>query len=276
MKVFTKHAEIEYPAFEGGELKGLVPTMGALHEGHISLVERCREECDTVIVSIFVNPTQFNDPNDLKNYPRTPESDLERLKKAGVDIVYMPSVEDIYPEPDTRKFDLGFLDTVMEGAHRPGHFNGVAQVVSRLFDILKPDRAYFGEKDFQQLAVIRKLVKDGGYCIEIVGCPIVREKDGLAMSSRNVLLTPQCREAAPAIYQALSEIRSNKGMMSVGEAVAKAVVKIDGTGVLRTEYLEVVDAGTLVQIKDWSDAPSLRACVAIQAGKVRLIDNMEI
>ena len=184
MKVFTKNAELSREMARGAGRTGLVPTMGALHEGHLSLVKKCREECDRAVVSVFVNPTQFNDPNDLKNYPRTEEADLALLEKTGVDYVLMPSVEDIYPQKDTRVFDLGTTDKTMEGAHRPGHFNGVAQVVSRLFDIVRPERAYFGEKDFQQIAVIREMVRRYGYPVQIIACPIVRGADGLALSSR--------------------------------------------------------------------------------------------
>lgn len=271
MKVFTKHAEI--PEAKGQ--MGLVPTMGALHGGHISLVEKCRSECDTVMVSIFVNPTQFNDPEDLKRYPRTPEDDLECLERTGADIVYMPAVEDVYSEPDTRKFDFGFLDTVMEGASRPGHFSGVAQVVSRLFDTLKPDKAYFGEKDFQQLAVIKKLVGDLGYDIDIVGCPIVREKDGLAMSSRNALLSREHRECAPVIWEAMTEARSYKDRFTVAEVKRKVIEKIDAEGLMKTEYFSLVDARTLRNIENWSNSEDIRACIAVQAGRVRLIDNIE-
>ena len=173
---------------------GFVPTMGALHAGHLSLVERCRRECDVVVVSVFVNPTQFNDRNDLKNYPRTPEKDLALLEGAGVDVAFLPGVEDVYPQEDTRRFDFGPVERVMEGPLRPGHFNGVGQVVSRLFDLVKPHRAYFGEKDFQQVAVIRELVRQLRMPVEIVACPIRRDADGLALSSRNALLNPAQRK----------------------------------------------------------------------------------
>ena len=205
MKVFTESSKLSEALKQRKGTCGFVPTMGALHEGHLSLVDRCRKECDTVVVSVFVNPTQFNDPNDLKNYPRTAEADIALLEKAGADFAFMPSVEEIYPEKDTRIFDFGQLDKVMEGPSRPGHFNGVAQVVSRLFDIVGCDTAYFGEKDFQQIAIIREMVRQLNYPIRIVACPIVRESDGLAMSSRNLLLTPEHRKAAPLIYQSLRE-----------------------------------------------------------------------
>lgn len=184
---------------------GLVPTMGALHAGHISLIERARKECGFVVVSVFVNPTQFNNQNDLLTYPRTVEADCEKLTEAGVDVAFVPTVEEVYPEPDTRVFDLGPVAEVMEGAMRPGHFNGVAQVVSKLFDFVRPDKAYFGEKDFQQIAVIRRMAELEGFDIDIVACPIKREADGLAMSSRNVRLTPQQRAIAPEIHQVLTD-----------------------------------------------------------------------
>lgn len=255
---------------------GFVPTMGALHEGHISLVERCRKECDTVVVSIFVNPTQFNDPNDLKNYPRTVEADLALLLAADVDFVLTPSVEEIYPEKDTRVFDFGTVDKVMEGARRPGHFNGVGQVVSRLFDIVRCDRAYFGEKDFQQIAVIRAMTERYGYPVEIVPCPIVREADGLAASSRNRLLTPEHRAAAPAIYEAMSTEAGRARTMSVAEMKRRVTERIEATGVLKVEYFSVVDALTLEEVDAWSDTVPMRGCIAVQAGAVRLIDNIAI
>ena len=206
---------------------GFVPTMGALHRGHRSLVERARKENDTVVVSVFVNPTQFNDKNDLKNYPRTPEADCAVLEAAGADIVFMPSVEDIYPEPDTREFDFGLVDKVMEGATRPGHFNGVAQVVSRLFDLVKPARAYFGEKDFQQIAVIKAMVKQLAIDIEIVECAIVRGEDGLALSSRNELLTTEHRAAAPHIYATIKQCADKMQAMTPAELSAWVTAEVE-------------------------------------------------
>lgn len=253
---------------------GFVPTMGALHAGHVSLVERARAENDTVVVSVFVNPTQFNDKDDLKNYPRTPEADLEVLRAAGADVVFMPSVEEVYPEPDTRVFDFGMLDKVMEGATRPGHFNGVAQVVSRLFGLVEPDRAYFGEKDFQQIAVVRALVKQLGSGPDIVQCPIVREADGLALSSRNRLLTPQHRAAAPAIYAALREGAARAGRGSVADVCREVMARIEAEPLLRVIYFRLVDEDTLREVAGWDDARHVRGCVAVQAGDIRLIDNM--
>ncbi|HIW10571.1 MAG TPA: pantoate--beta-alanine ligase [Candidatus Rikenella faecigallinarum] len=274
MKLCRRAAELA--GFRG--TVGFVPTMGALHAGHLSLVEQCRKTCDTVVVSIFVNPTQFNDPNDLKNYPRTEEADLKLLEAAGVDYVFAPSVEEVYPEPDTRVFDFGGLDSVMEGAHRPGHFNGVGQVVSRLFDIVKPNRAFFGEKDFQQLAIIRYMVQQLGLPIEIVGCPIVRDSDGLARSSRNMLLTPEHRQAAPHIYAVLREaVDTLRGTVTVAEAKQIIARRIDANPLLKTEYVEIAEADTLKPAETWGEKiGDLRCFVAVHAGPIRLIDNVAI
>ncbi len=279
MKILTTAAQVRH-ALEGkrnGTI-GFVPTMGALHAGHISLVEQARTQCDTVVVSIFVNPTQFDDPNDLLKYPRTPEADAAMLEAAGTDVVYMPAVEDIYPEPDTRHFDFGPLERVMEGAHRPGHFNGVAQVVSRLFDIVQPGKAYFGEKDFQQLAIIRELVCRLDLPIGIVGCPIVREGDGLAMSSRNTRLTPGQRAASPRIFETLSlaATEKTKGTKSPAETAAWAARRIDAEQALKTEYVVIADAATLQPAARWEDPGEKRIFAAVRAGDIRLIDNMEI
>ncbi|MBR5196702.1 MAG: pantoate--beta-alanine ligase [Alistipes sp.] len=255
---------------------GFVPTMGALHNGHRSLVERARRENDTVVVSVFVNPTQFNDKNDLKNYPRTPEADCAILEAAGADIVFMPTVEDIYPEPDTRLFDFGLVDKVMEGATRPGHFNGVAQVVSRLFDMVKPARAYFGEKDFQQIAVIKAMVAQLNIDIEIVECAIVRGEDGLALSSRNELLTPEHRKAAPHIYATISQCAAKMATMTPAELTQWVVETIDSNPLLKTIYFEAVDALTMQKVENWSDSKRIQGCCAVQAGNIRLIDNIKI
>ncbi len=252
---------------------GFVPTMGALHTGHLSLVERARRECASVAVSIFVNPTQFNDPDDLRTYPRTPEADLGLLEEAGADFVFMPSAEEIYPEPDDRIFDFGLLDKVMEGASRPGHFNGVAQVVSRLLDIVRPDRAYFGEKDFQQIAIVRALKEQAGFAAEIVPCPIVRDTDGLALSSRNALLPPEYRRAAPRIYDVLN--RSTQLRNMTPEQVREWVVnEVEKEPLLKVIYFEIVDARTLMPAACWHDECAAQGCIAVQAGPVRLIDNI--
>ena len=255
---------------------GFVPTMGALHAGHRSLVERARKENDTVVVSVFVNPTQFNDKNDLKNYPRTPEADCAILEAAGADIVFMPSVEDIYPEPDTRVFDFGLIDKVMEGATRPGHFNGVAQVVSRLFALVNPRRAYFGDKDFQQIAIIKAMVEQLAIDIDIVECAIVRGEDGLALSSRNELLTPEHRAAAPHIYATISQCAAKMESMSPAELTEWVIATIDENPLLKTIYFEAVDARTMQRVEKWSDSERIQGCCAVQAGNIRLIDNIRI
>ena len=256
---------------------GFVPTMGALHQGHISLVERARRECDTVVVSVFVNPTQFNDKNDLKNYPRTPEADAAMLEAAGVDYVLFPSVEEIYPEPDTRVFDFGLIDKVMEGATRPGHFNGVAQVVSRLFALVNPKRAYFGEKDFQQIAVIKAMVKQLNMSVEIVECPIVRDTDGLALSSRNTLLDEEHRAAAPHIYATLRKAVERKAeFASPAEMVAWVEEEINKNPLLKCIYFEVVDALSMQSVAEWTNDCNTQGCIAVQCGSVRLIDNIKV
>ncbi len=255
---------------------GFVPTMGALHAGHRSLVERARRECATVVVSVFVNPTQFNDKNDLKNYPRTPEADMALLEAAGADYVLMPSVEEIYPEPDGRVFDFGQIDKVMEGATRPGHFNGVAQVVSRLFAIVEPAKAYFGEKDFQQIAVIKAMVKQLSLGVEIVECPIVRGDDGLALSSRNTLLDAEHRKAAPRIYAVISQCAARATEMTPAELTDWVTREVESDGLLKVIYFQAVDALTMQQVEAWSDSDRIQGCIAVQAGEIRLIDNIRI
>lgn len=277
MKAFATVKELREAlrAVRNGKV-GFVPTMGALHEGHISLVERARKECDTVVVSVFVNPTQFNDKTDLKNYPRTPESDAAMLEAAGVDYVLFPTVEEIYPEPDTRVFEFGLVDKVMEGATRPGHFNGVAQVVSRLFAIVEPDKAYFGEKDFQQIAVIRAMVAQLGLKVEIVDCPIIRDTDGLARSSRNTLLDKAHRAAAPHIYEVLSAAASKTGEMTPDELSTWVVEQVNAEPLLETIYFQAVDALTMQQVHSWDESPRIQGCIAVQAGAIRLIDNIKL
>lgn len=259
---------------------GFVPTMGALHEGHLSLVRSAVSQCPLVVVSIFVNPTQFNDKNDLKNYPRDTEKDLNLLKSIlrGNDIVFTPTVEEIYPEEDKRVFSFGNLDRVMEASHRPGHFNGVGQVVSRLFSIVKPDIAIFGQKDFQQLAVIKELVKQTGDKVKIVAHPIVREKDGLAMSSRNMLLDPEIRKNAPAIFKtisAASEMISFHDIPEIKAFVNKMINNIPGFSV---EYFDIADDTDLIPVslkKEMQKDKKYFGCIAVRAGKIRLIDNIE-
>lgn len=258
-----------------GKTIGLVPTMGALHDGHISLIERARAENDIVIASVFVNPTQFNNPEDLRTYPRTEDADCQRLEAAGCDIAFIPTVEEIYPEPDTRVFDLGPVAEVMEGAHRPGHFNGVAQIVSRLFAMTSPDRAYFGEKDFQQIAVIRRMVELEGFDIEIIDCPIVREPDGLAMSSRNTRLSASQRRIAPAIHLTLAESVARSRCLGVEQTKRLVIDTIDSQPELRTEYFEIVNPLTMQPIADWNDCADPVGCITVYCGEVRLIDNIK-
>ncbi|MDD2380853.1 MAG: pantoate--beta-alanine ligase [Mariniphaga sp.] len=253
---------------------GFVPTMGALHQGHLSLVEKAAAENSIVAVSIFVNPTQFNNPEDLKRYPRNLASDLELLKDSGCHLVFAPGEKEIYPEPDIRRFDFGHLDQIMEGKHRPGHFNGVAQVVSKLFDIVKPDRAYFGIKDFQQLAVIKKMTKILHLPVEIIPCPIIREKNGLAMSSRNELLLPEERENASLIYKTLANARNLTGNKSVQELKNWIQETINQNPFLLVEYIEIVDIENLLPISSWNEKGGKIACIAVRCGKVRLIDNI--
>lgn len=258
-----------------GKTVGLVPTMGALHQGHASLVERAVKENDVAVVSVFVNPTQFNDKNDLKNYPRTLEADCALLENIGADIAFAPSVEEMYPTEDTRQFSFAPIDTVMEGACRPGHFNGVAQIVSKLFYAVEPDKAYFGEKDFQQLAIIREMVRQLDMKLEIVGCPIVREADGLAMSSRNTLLTADERQRALTISRTLFASLDYAAGNSLAATKAFVEEKINSTPGLELEYYQIVDGNTLQEINEWSDSDYIVGCIALFCGKIRLIDNIK-
>lgn len=262
------------PLINKGLKIGFVPTMGALHSGHLSLVKQCVADNDVCIVSIFVNPTQFNNKEDLEKYPRDIEKDSLFLSEAGVDFIFAPSVDEIYPEPDTRQFDFGSIDKVMEGQFRPGHFNGVAQVVSRLFEIVKPARAYFGEKDFQQLAIIRAMVKQLGLDVEIVPMPIVRETSGLALSSRNERLNDLQKNIAVNIYSALLNSKKEINLLSVDELKKKVIDKINSYDELNVEYFEIVDGDSLQPIQRWSDSKFVVGCIAVFCGEIRLIDNI--
>ncbi|MDR3059738.1 MAG: pantoate--beta-alanine ligase [Prevotella sp.] len=257
-----------------GKTIGFVPTMGALHEGHLSLVKQCIADNDICIVSIFVNPTQFNNKEDLVKYPRNLEKDSQYLAEAGVNFIFAPLEKEIYPEPDTRQFDFGQIDKVMEGVHRPGHFNGVAQVVSRLFDIVKPDKAYFGEKDFQQLAIIREMVKQLNLPVQIVAMPIVREASGLALSSRNERLTSKQKEVAVNISKTLSESKKWMDNLSVKQVINKVTDTLNSFDELNVEYYEIADGYTLQSVKDWKGANYIVGCIAVFCGDVRLIDNI--
>lgn len=260
-----------------GKSVGLVPTMGALHAGHISLVDRARADNGAVVVSVFVNPTQFNNPTDLQTYPRTEEADCEKLRAAGVDIAFIPTVEEMYPEPDTRVFDLGQVAAVMEGPMRPGHFNGVAQVVSKLFSFVQPDRAYFGEKDFQQIAVIRRMVELEKFPIEIVDCPICREADGLALSSRNVRLTPENRKVAPNIHRVLAESVDKAKTESLPQVKQWVIDTLNSYPQFEVEYYEIVDPLTMQPLSAWNESKNGApvGCITCYCGDVRLIDNIK-
>lgn len=280
MKVIHRIVELQNELFadrKAGKTVGLVPTMGALHEGHASLVKKSVSDNDVTVVSVFVNPTQFNDPTDLKTYPRTVEKDCKLLESVGADYAFVPSVEEMYPVPDTRHFEFPPVSTVMEGAHRPGHFNGVCQVVSRLFYIVRPDRAYFGEKDWQQIAVIKAMVKHLALAVKIVECPIVRDEDGLARSSRNALLSKEERAIAPQIYKALKSSVDYSKAHSVKETHDKVVDEINAVDGLDVEYLEIVDGDTLQPVADWADSDYVVGCITVYCGAkpVRLIDHIK-
>lgn len=278
MKLIQTISELraELEAFrKEGKAIGLVPTMGALHAGHASLVKRAVAENDVVVVSDFVNPTQFNDQNDLLKYPRTLEADCALLESCGATLAFAPSVEEIYPEPDTRQFSYPPLDTVMEGKYRPGHFNGVCQIVSKLFLMVEPDRAYLGEKDFQQLAIIREMVRKYPFNIQIVGCPIVREEDGLALSSRNARLTPEQRQEALQISRALFasvDFGRSRILRETKEYVEECIRRAPG---LELEYFEIVDGNTLQPVKAWDESNYIVGCITVYCGDVRLIDNIK-
>lgn len=259
---------------KSGKSIGLVPTMGALHKGHSSLVEKAAGDNDALVVTIFVNPTQFNDPADLEKYPGNLDKDLEMLQSMKVDIVFVPSVKEMYPGEDKRSFDLGNLDKVMEGKHRKDHFNGVAQIVSKLFETVKPDRAYFGQKDFQQLIIIRHLVDLLNMNITIVACPIIREADGLAMSSRNIMLNTEDRNLAPFIHITLQLAREKRGSLAPSEVKAWVISQFENQPRMKLEYFEIVEDKALKQVKEWDEKVNKVGCIAVQLGEVRLIDNL--
>ncbi len=258
---------------DAGMTIGFVPTMGALHDGHLSLFREAKDENDLVVASIFVNPTQFNSKSDLEKYPRTPEADLKKLEGEGCDVVFHPSNEEMYPEPDTTEFDFGGLDEVMEGKYRPGHFKGVASVVKKLFEIVEPHRAYFGLKDYQQLLIIHKMVKDFNIPVELVPCPIVREKNGLAMSSRNELLSKSERKQASLIYKTLKFVKVQAGFQPIHE-LKNHVEREFKRKNMKLEYFEIVDLFTLEPLTTWLGSKNVIACIAVYVGNVRLIDNI--
>ena len=253
---------------------GFVPTMGALHNGHLSLVSSSKKNNDITIISIFVNPTQFNDKEDLKNYPRTMQLDMDKLSPLKVDYIFAPTESEMYPEPDQRVFDFGNLDKVMEGAKRPGHFNGVAQIVSKLFDAVDADKAYFGDKDFQQLAIIKQLVRQLNLSIQVIPCPIVRELDGLAMSSRNMLLSPTQRASAPLISKTLFESKELAKSYSIEKLKQWVIESVNKNPELEVEYFEIADDTDLMPIESWDEPKIKVGCIAVKVGKIRLIDNI--
>lgn len=255
---------------------GFVPTMGALHQGHISLVKKSVSKCAHTVVSIFVNPTQFNNKQDLASYPRTPKEDCALLEQYGADIVFIPTVTDIYPKEDTRTFDMGGLDQYGEGPRRPGHFNGVVQVVTRLFDIVKPAYAFFGEKDFQQVAILNHFVRKLNYPVQIIPCPIIRDSDGLAKSSRNTLLTEEQRKAAPHIYETICKTKELKKTLTPQQTIKELEKQINSNPLLETEYIEIIDADSLQPVHNWNDSENLRLWCAVYARPVRLIDNIQL
>ncbi len=261
-------------SFDAHKSIGFVPTMGALHQGHLSLVQHSKRNNDYTIVSIFVNPSQFNNPADLEKYPRMPEEDLQLLEKEGVDIVFLPEASEMYPEPDSRVFGFSPLDQVMEGRFRPGHFNGVGQIVSKLFNFVQPQRAYFGQKDFQQLAIIRKMVSDYKYPVEIISVPTVREPDGLALSSRNLRLSAEHRAVSPLIYKTLTESKKLIHKKNVKETEKFVIQTINQEDLLQVEYFEIVNAHSLEKVSRWTDSPNPVGCIAVYAGEIRLIDNI--
>ena len=278
MKIFDNIVELQNELFylrKANKKIGLVPTMGALHQGHASLVKQCVADNDITIVSVFLNPTQFNDPKDLERYPRTFEEDCKILNEVGADIVFAPTPKEMYPTPDNRHFEFPPTSTVMEGAKRPGHFNGVCQVVSRLFYITKPHNAYFGEKDWQQICVIKQLVKYLNLDINIIECPIIREESGLAMSSRNALLTSEERAIAANIYRILKESVTKKDCLSVDELQQEVINSINAIDQLEVEYFEIVDGNTLETVHSWNDSPYIVGCITVYCGAtpIRLIDH---
>ena len=261
-----------------GKTIGFVPTMGALHHGHISLLERAKRENDVTVCSIFVNPLQFNDKKDLEKYPRTLEEDIHKLTSSHCNYLFSPSSEDIYSTPESKKIilNLGLLDKVMEGAHRPGHFEGVCVVVKNLFEIVTPNKAYFGEKDFQQLAIIKYMVKTLKLPVEIIGCPTIRESDGLAMSSRNALLNTDERKNAAHIAQTLFEAKKHGKEKTIDEFKKWTTSRINENPFLTTEYFEIINSETLQPVSSWTNASNVRICVAVKIGSIRLIDNIAL
>lgn len=279
MKITTLRSETNaqiYAWREAGLTIGFVPTMGALHEGHISLIDEARKNCDIVTCSIFVNPIQFNNATDLEKYPKTTDSDIVKLEKAGCDLVFIPDTEEMYPEPVEEKYAFGALENTLEGACRPGHFNGVAVVVKRLFDIMVPHKAFFGEKDYQQFLIIKAMVKQKNIPVEVIPCAIIREKDGLAMSSRNRRLNDKQRATAPFIYKTLCEAKQKGKDLCVEEIIKWGEEQFNNHPDFKLEYFQIADNTELQPITNKKDNKSARLLVAVWLGEIRLIDNIDI
>ena len=282
MRLFRKiHTASRYFRSLNQEKKkvGFVPTMGALHNGHLSLIARSKEENDITVCSIFINPAQFNNLQDLQKYPRTTTNDIQKLNAIGCDALFIPSVEEMYPDHKfilTNDAKLGYLENIMEGIHRPGHFRGVVLILGKLFDIVRPNKAYFGEKDYQQLAVVKRMVETKKLPIKIIGCPTVREADGLAMSSRNIRLSPEQRVISKIIPKILFEATRKREKLSISELKKWVVKNVESTGTIAVEYFEIVDETSLLPIKRWDQTSSPRGCIAVKIGNIRLIDNIAL
>ncbi len=260
-----------------GKTVGFVPTMGALHLGHLQLVSKAISECDFVVCSIFVNPTQFNNPDDLINYPRTLDADIQKLESIGCHLVFTPDVDEMYQGEDEEfHYDFGDLSKVMEGVHRPGHFNGMATIVHKLLIFVPATKAYFGLKDYQQLLIVQNLVEIFSLPTEIVPCDIVRENDGLAMSSRNIRLNKPQRNAAPLIHQTLVEAANSKMHLHPNELTIWISDQINSNPELKVEYINIADGKTLKKIENWSDSNNPVIFAVVFAGEVRLIDNIQV
>jgi pantoate--beta-alanine ligase len=278
IKVYTRHGcnQLLTEIRNQGKKIGFVPTMGALHQGHLSLIDASKQQTDFTMASIFVNPEQFNDKHDYEKYPRVIDDDLQKLENTGCDGVFIPSYDEIYSGEELTGYGLGNLESIMEGAYRPGHFQGVAMVVDRLFNIIQPSVAYFGEKDFQQLQVIKHIVNTLNHDVKIVACPIIRENDGLAMSSRNLHLSKEQRKVAPEIYKALIKAEQNADKLTIPELKNLVVNQVNQNPLLHVEYFEIVNEDNMQIMQQWKEGKNMRGCIAVVTGDIRLIDNIKI
>lgn len=278
IKVYTRHGcnQLLTEIRNQGKKIGFVPTMGALHQGHLSLIDASKQQTDFTMASIFVNPEQFNDKHDYEKYPRVIDDDLQKLENTGCDGVFIPSYDEIYSGEELTGYGLGNLESIMEGAYRPGHFQGVAMVVDRLFNIIQPSVAYFGEKDFQQLQVIKHIVNTLNHDVKIVACPIIRENDGLAMSSRNLHLSKEQRKVAPEIYKALIKAEQNADKLTIPDLKNLVVNQVNQNPLLHVEYFEIVNEDNMQIMQQWKEGKNMRGCIAVVTGDIRLIDNIKI